>query len=73
MRWLLIVPIAVAGFIAGTVYAASNDAVSVGSGVRFICQTSAPSPTGRARLWVRCSDGALVFTTAANSDNTVSP
>jgi hypothetical protein len=54
-------------------HAASNDAVSVGPGVRFICQTSAPSPVGRGRLWMRCSDGALVYTTAANTDYTVKP
>lgn len=53
--------------------AASTDAVSVGAGVRFICQTSAPSPIGRARLWARCSDGALVYTSAANVDYTVKP
>lgn len=73
MRWLLIVPVAVAAFIAGTVYAATNDAASVGPGIRFICQTSAPSPVGRARLWVRCSDGKLIFSTAANVDQALSP
>jgi hypothetical protein len=68
MRWLLVASVAMAAFIAGSVYAASNDAVSVGSGIRFICQTSAPSPAGRARAWVRCSDGHVIFTTSANVD-----
>jgi hypothetical protein len=64
------------GIVAGhlderSAHAASNDAVSVGSGIRFICQTSAPSPVGRARLWVRCSDGQLVYTAANNLETTI--
>ena len=46
----------------------STDAVSVGPGIRYICQPTAPTPTGRARLWVRCSDGHLVYTTVGNVD-----
>lgn len=51
----------------------ATDAISVGAGVRFICQTAAPSPSGRARLWVRCSDGSLMYTTATNTDYAVKP
>lgn len=51
---------------------ATNDAVSVGSGIRFICQTSAPAPVGRARLWVKCSTGALIYTLADNTDEVIS-
>lgn len=51
---------------------ANNDAVSVGSGIRFICQTSAPAPVGRARLWVKCSTGALIYTLADNTDEVIS-
>lgn len=50
-----------------------SGAVSVGSGVRYICQTSAPAPVGRARSWVRCSDGHFIFTTAANVDKDLTP
>lgn len=53
--------------------AADTDAISVGAGIRFICQTSAPTPTGRGRLWMRCSDGALVYTSTTNTDYTVKP
>ena len=49
-----------------------NQTKSVGPGVRFICQTSAPPPVGRARLWVLCSDGLLRFTSADNVDHLVS-
>lgn len=54
---------------------ASSDsgAVSVGSGIRYICQTTAPAPVGRARSWVRCSDGHFIFTTAANVDKDLTP
>jgi len=47
---------------------ADNSAISVGAGVRYICQTSAPAPVGRARTWVRCSDGHQMFTGANNVD-----
>lgn len=54
---------------------ASSDsgAVSVGSGIRYICQTSAPAPVGRARSWVKCSNGHLMFTSAANVDADLTP
>lgn len=46
----------------------ADQAVSVGAGIRYICQTSAPAPIGRARDWVRCSDGHRIYTTANNAD-----
>lgn len=54
---------------------ASSDsgAVSVGSGIRYICQTTAPAPVGRARSWVKCSNGHLMFTSAANVDADLTP
>jgi hypothetical protein len=50
----------------------ADQAVSVGAGTRYICQTSAPAPVGRARNWVRCSDGAMMFTSALNLDLSLS-
>jgi hypothetical protein len=57
---------------AGATANPDNSAVSVGAGVRYICQTSAPIPVGRARSWVRCSDGAYMYTSATNVDSQVS-
>jgi len=54
---------------AGATATTDNSAVSVGAGIRYICQTSAPAPVGRARNWVRCSDGAMMYTSAANVDS----
>lgn len=49
--------------------AADNQAVSVGPGVRYICQTSAPAPVSRARDWVLCSNGHRIYTDATNVDH----
>lgn len=49
-----------------------NSAVSVGAGIRYICQTSAPAPVGRARDWVLCSSGHRIFTDVANVDHDIS-
>lgn len=51
----------------------SNQAVSVGAGTRYICQTSAPAPTGRARSWVLCSSGHFIYTDATNMDHDLTP
>src|SRR5262245_46997888 len=46
-------------------------AMPLGAGAKLTCQSTQPSPAATARVWIRCSDGAVLQTNTSNTDRVV--